>query len=186
MATAIAVAALGLTAFSSYQQSKTQAQIIKNNASNQAAVADFNATATKNIGEFNAQQAEADALVFDEASEDSIARGVEAASDVRKQVKRSNARGRAAQGSSGLQVDTGTNLDLVVQNTAFGEMNAETIINNAEREAYGFRKQAASLRDDASGFRYTSGIQSQNIRLGSQVNTSNAIYTAGATRFGGK
>lgn len=174
--------------------------------------AEYNATSTENVAKYNtdvleqtAQRniavidaqskyaqavAEQNAKVFDLAAQDAVARGVDSASEERLQAKRINAKGRAAAGSSGTVIDAGTNLQLSVQNAGTGEINALTVMNNAEREAYGYKVQARDVRESARGSVYDSAIAKENIRYTTDLEKQGVKYQsdvdAANTRLSGQ
>lgn len=192
--TAILVgAAVATTAFSSVVGARAQQQAANANAAAiraqgeaQKQVADYNADATENAADYNAQVAENNALIYDQAADDAIERGAADAAEVRTQVARSNARGRAALASSGIKVDTGTALDLMVQNREFGELNALTVQNNASREAYGYKVEANNARAQAEGIRYTGTLEAGSIRRGGQLQQGSANASAQSVQYAGR
>lgn len=163
----------------------SQAQQIIYTAQNDQAVSNWNAQATENVSTYNAQVAENNAVVYEQAAFDAVQRGADAAADERLASRISTARGRATAGSSGTVADAGTNLDLYVMNRQIGEMNALRTMNNAEREAYGYRLDANSERARAKGIKYTGDIEAENLRLGGRVGLLNAEYGAANTRYAG-
>ncbi len=189
----IAVAAVATTAVSTIYSANAQratanaqAQQIQYTAQNEAAVADYNAQAVENVTDFNASVSEQNATIYEEAAVDSIQRGADDAAFQRDFARRGISTARASAGSSGTVVDAGTNLDISVLNRQIGEMNALTVMNNAEREAYGFELEANAQRNDATGTRYTGEIEAENIRLNREVGLLNAQAGAANTRFAGK
>jgi hypothetical protein len=56
---------------------------------------------------------------------------------------------RAAFGSNGVEIDSGSPLDILMDTAQLGELDALTIRSNAEREAYGFRSQSGNLMAQA-------------------------------------
>nr|BDD45114.1 hypothetical protein 4 [bacterium] len=180
------MAATAVSAYGQYKAGKQQAQVIEANAQNEAGIAEYNAQSIENAAEYNASVLEENAKIFDEAAVDSIARGAEGAAQERQVARQATGRARAARGSSGTKVDAGTNLDLQVQNAGMGEFNALTIMNNAEREAYGYRTQAKDARKQAEGVRYTSALDAGGVRAGAKVGLANAGYSAASTRYGSR
>ncbi|MHA2064249.1 MAG: virion core protein, T7 gp14 family [Candidatus Thorarchaeota archaeon] len=77
---------------------------------------------------------------------------------------------RAGAAASGVLVDEGSALDVVLDTASIGELEALTIRSNAEREALGFRQQANQFGGDAAF-------------LGSSAKSlsSNALFAGGAT-----
>lgn len=131
--------------FMQYQQGKAQAKAEKVTAANNQRIANFNAS------------------IKDREAADSVARGAEGAWKERVQATRANARLRA--NLSGL-ADTGTSLQLQGQNAGMGEVNALTVLNNAEREAYGHKMDAQSIRfgaaNEMASASYRAGVMKQN------------------------
>lgn len=164
----------------------SQAQVIKQQGQAQQAVANYNAEATQNAAEFNASTLEKNSLIYEEAAIDSVARGVELAAERRAEFRRANARGRATLGSSGTVLDTGTNLQLLVENAGFGEINALAEINNAEREAYGYKQESANLLNQAEGVKYTGDLEAGSIKPSGDAGLAASNFAAANTKFAGK
>jgi hypothetical protein len=77
---------------------------------------------------------------------DAIARGAEAEGRSRSQTKQILGTQRAGYAGQGVDVGTGSAVDVAADTTALGELDAMTIRNNAKREAYGYQVQAAGFR----------------------------------------
>lgn len=119
--------------------------------------------------EFNAKMADLQA-------EDAVARGKEASDKSRRDTKRLIGAQRAAAAASGIEVDSGSALDLQLDAAGFGAMDALTIKNNAAREALGYKAQAldyrsrgamaeANAKTAAAGTLLTGGIRAFDIGL---------------------
>lgn len=52
---------------------------------------------------------------------------------------------RAGMAANGIEIDSGSPLDVLMDTASLGELDALTIRSNAEREAYGFRSQQGNL-----------------------------------------
>lgn len=189
---ALAVAAIGVGMMGAMQSAQAaqagaqaQAQQTIAVAKNEEILADYNADVVEETADYNNQVIENNIEVIEEARIDSFQRGADAAYEERVNTKRSNALGRAIAGSSGTVADTGTNLNLQVQNKLNGELRALTVMNNAEREAYGYEIDAVNERNRAKGLKYTSEQEAKGIRLGSQINTNNAYTAANNYQYAG-
>lgn len=101
----------------------------------------------------NAQIARTNADIKNKQAADAMQRGADRAAIKREEARAATASLRARAGSTGILADTGTNLDLQEQNAGVGEMNSLTEINNAEREAYGFKIGAMNDLNDAARFK---------------------------------
>jgi hypothetical protein len=56
---------------------------------------------------------------------------------------------RAGMAANGIEIDSGSPLDVLMDTAQLGELDALTIRANAEREAYGFRSQQGNLTAQA-------------------------------------
>lgn len=54
---------------------------------------------------------------------------------------------RAASAAQGIEIDSGSALDVQLESVGIGELDALTIRNNAAREAWGYKVEAADLRN---------------------------------------
>lgn len=113
----------------------------------------------KKIADFNASQKELQA-------DDAVRRGAIEASEKREIARRLTSTGATRMAGGGLISNTGTNLDLLSQNIGQGEDNALMVLNNAEREGYGYRAEAQSSRFSgqvaANNAAYSAGVQKQS------------------------
>lgn len=152
------------------------------------------ASAASSAAKANASIASTNAKIKDQAAQDALQRGADAAGDEREKAKRANALLRARAAGSGVTVDTGTNLDLQAQNAGTGELNALIVTNNAEREAYGYKvgamndnMQAASFRQQARSAWNTGLLSTAGTLVTGAYNYGNA-YNRGVSlpwqRFG--
>ncbi len=130
MAITSAVATVAATAVSAYGAIQ-QGQAAQNQADYQAAV-DRN----------NQQVAEWQAA-------DALDRGAEAERQHRTRVQQVLGSQRAAMASNGLDLSSGSPLDILSDTAMFGELDALTIRSNAEREAYGHRVRSQDFAASA-------------------------------------
>lgn len=165
------------------EKGKVEAQVTEVNAENNRVATEYNAQSVLNAGEYNARVADENAKIYDIAAADAIQRGADEAGDERDLAKRANATARATMGSSGGVVDSGTRLRLQADNAGYGEMNALSVMNNAEREAYGLRTAGKDARAQATGIRYSSGLDAENLRLAGKVGYQGAQMTSAAQRY---
>jgi hypothetical protein len=92
------------------------------------------------------RQAEAQAKYNEMMAKDAIARGQIEADKKRAEVKRLIGSQRAGLGASGVQIEDGSAMDIQADAAKFGELDALTIKNNAERDAWAYRAQASIAR----------------------------------------
>jgi hypothetical protein len=84
---------------------------------------------------------------------------------------------RAAMASNGIEVGSGSPLDVLMDTAQLGELDALTIRSNAEREAYGFRSQSGNLMAQA-GLTQMAGRSAQT---GSYVSAGSTLLSTAAT-----
>lgn len=147
--------------------------------SSQAASAQAQANA--NIAEYNAKVADNNVILANRAGTDAIQRGANDAAVIQDNIRRVNATARALQGSSGLLVDSGSNRDILDNNVVNGTADALTVLNNAQREAYGYKVQALNASSEAVGQRY----QAQNDLILGKYASSNALLKGGGEILSG-
>ena len=223
-----AVATVG-SAYGQYQAGKSAAAAAKLQGETANSVAELNARNVENTAAYNAEVIENSAIfnikqreeaakynasilednakIYERVAADAIERGTSDAAALRQEGRTASGRARAVAGSSGTSANSGTNLDLILQNAQNSEINAVTAMNNAEREAYGYKVEARNTRKqaDATRFqaaqegeaiRYNADLEKQGvlyqgandamaIRVGGQATRTNANYAASVARQGG-
>ncbi len=130
---------MGLAAFGAFEQSE----------------------AAKQQGEYQRRAYEMNARIAGEAAEDAILRGDKAAQAHKGKVKSLIGSQRAALAAQGIDVGSGSALDIQVDSAGLGAMDELTIKNNAWREAYGLRTQAVQSLSQA---RYAESAASNTSR----------------------
>jgi hypothetical protein len=79
-------------------------------------------------------------------AQDAIARGAQASAQVRRDTRATIGAQRVAYASQGVDVGSGSALAVQADTAAIGELDALTIKNNAAREAFGYKIDAANSR----------------------------------------
>ncbi len=123
----IAAAAMGAQALGAIAQGKQQAASDKYNA----AVAENNATIANQNATFAGQEGAANAAI-EQAKTRATVGGI-----------------KAAQAANGIDVNTGSAVDVRSSASELGELNAINIRSNATRQAYGFETQASNDKAQA-------------------------------------
>lgn len=141
----------------------------------QAAAANYQAQVAAN-NEITAQQNASYALKAGAAKEEAS----------RLQTAAITARQKAIQGASGLDIESGSPIDVRSGTSTIGELDALTIRNNAAREAYGYQTQgsnfaaqgeldkAAASNDSTTGY-----LQGTSSILGSASSIAQKFGTGG-------
>ncbi|RMH12120.1 MAG: hypothetical protein D6698_15615 [Gammaproteobacteria bacterium] len=93
------------------------------------------------------------AQVAERQAQDALARGREEEQRKRMQVRRMIGTQKARLGANLVDVSSGTPSDLVADTAMLGELDALTVRNNAEREAWGYRAQAGAKRYESDQYR---------------------------------
>lgn len=137
--TAAVVSLAALSAVNSYSQSKAQ----------------------KSQGDFQSQQLEANARIADIQADDAIKRGESEAKAHRRRVRLQIGEQRAGLAAQGLDLESGSALDIQKDTAGFGAEDEVTIKNNAFREAWGYKVQANDYRTGSQFTKMSSKTQSR-------------------------
>lgn len=156
--TTIAMAAMAVAgAFSAYQSNQQ--------GKYQQAVANQNARMQERNASMQADQAR-----------DARARGVIAGEEQRDRARQIAARQATSLAGSGLDISSGTSLDLFAETATLGEYDAQVAENNAAREAFGYDFQSTNSRYGARATR--SG--GRNARAAGRNQAFGTLLTTGA------
>jgi hypothetical protein len=109
-------------------------------------------------GSFNARMARRQAQTADRAAADAEARGQQDAEAIRRVF--ADRQGQQVAGLAAVNVDvaSGSAANLVADTGMVGELETLRVMNNAAREAYGFRSQAQALRAEATMARRSAAL----------------------------
>ena len=139
------------------------------------------ARAIKSQGAYEAQVAESNRRMAQIQAEDATRRGETEAQDYSFQVKKLLGSQRARLAAQGLDIGSGSALNVLEDTARFGALDTLAIRNNAFREAMGYEIQSAEYRSQAAMARITaSQKRAQTILTGGmQVANigANAYYT---------
>lgn len=149
-ATTIAAVGMGVQAYGAYSNSK-------------ASKAAYGAQAQVNHN--NAQIAEWQA-------EDALARGDQAASRVRTKYDQLKGTQRATMSANGVDLGTGSALSILSDTDYYGQVDANTTLDNAKREAWALRNQAAGYTAEANLMQSRSDAESPMLAAGTSLLTS--------------
>lgn len=100
-------------------------------------------------GQQDADTLNRNAILMDMKAEDATKRGGVAEENQRTATRQQIGDIRATVGASGVDVNTGSAVDLQTQTAKIGEQDAQQIRANALSEAWGYRTEAAGLRAQA-------------------------------------
>jgi hypothetical protein len=86
---------------------------------------------------------------------------------------------RAGMAANGVELDSGSPLDVLMDTAQLGELDALTIRSNAEREAYGFRSQSGNLMAQA-GLTQMAGRSAQTAGF---IGAGSTLLSSAATAY---
>jgi len=116
-------------------------------------------------GEYSASVAESNARIMAIKAQDAIVRGDKAALKARQATKLLIGDQRAAMGAQGIDLESGSALDIQKETASLGAEESLNIKNNAWREAWGYRVAENDLYGKAKYSRLTAKNTSRNTIL---------------------
>jgi len=133
-----------------------------------------------------ARDARTNAMYANDAANDAQARGRYDSDIQRLRIGQNIGTQRAAQAANGGLVNEGSNAVLQEDTAALGELDALTIQNNAAREAYGYKVQAAQGFSNANRLKQQGQTAKQSSLLGGVVQGAGSFFGGGGlSMFGG-
>jgi hypothetical protein len=133
--TTIAMASLAITAIGAGTQAYGQKQA---------------GEAAAELGEYNQQVAANNAKYSEAMAQDALQRGDLTASRQRERTAQEIAQQTVAAAGNGVDVNTGSIVDLTSDTARYGELDRLTILNNAQREAFGNRVRGANFESEGN------------------------------------
>lgn len=133
--------------------------------------------AAKDAGEAEAQRLEYNAGVTGLQAADAVTRGAEEEQRFRSTVRGLIGSQRAGFAGQGVDVGSGSAVDVQADAAYLGELDALTIRSNAQREAWGYRVQGEDLRM-AAGVARRGG---QAAQTAARWNTASSILGSGSS-----
>lgn len=118
-------------------------------------------------GNFMADQAEYNAKVAEQNAQAEEVAGGDQAAQIRERGRAIRARQSAAGAASGLQVGSGTNLDILLDTAQGSELDAQTAVYNSKQRAYGMRIGADQLRTQGKLDKWSSRYGAASTLVGS-------------------
>ena len=105
--------------------------------------------ATANAANYSAEVARNNATIANQNADYSIAAGQRKTADTSMKNAANIGRIRGAQAASGIDVNSGSAEDVQVGNRETGQLDSETVLNNSELQAYGYRSQSTGFTAQA-------------------------------------
>lgn len=138
------------------------------------------ATAAERQGAYEQAVYNTDAQLAEQQAADAIARGKEAETRQRQATRGLIGSQRAALAAQGIEVDSGSALDVQADTAAMGELDALTIRNNAAREAYGYKVQALNYRQQGQ----LAALSGKNQAAALRNESYSTLLTGAANTYG--
>lgn len=112
------------------------------------------------------------AQVSEWQAQDALARGSRDASRSRMRTRQVKGAQRAAMAANGVDLGTGSALNILTDTDYFGDVDADTIKDNAGKEAWALRTQAQNFSDEASLLRSRSDREKPWLAAGTSFLTA--------------
>ncbi len=132
-------------------------------------------------GRDQAKVANANADAAEAQAQDSINRGNAAADEARRRSRQAAGTQAAIMGATGADMSMGSAADIFGDTAQFGELDALTTVNNAQREAYGYEVQAGNYRNQASAARKQGNMGALTTLLTTPLNAYGAYKMSGGS-----
>lgn len=139
------------------------------------------ARALKSQASYQASQYEFNSDIAELQAKDAIRRGNQEAIDYKKGVKQLVGDQRAKLAAQGIEVSTGSALELQLDTAAQGAENIQTIRNNAFRESTGYKLEAIDQRAKAGMTRVAGKFGARTSLVSGGVGAANSFLKAGST-----
>lgn len=128
--------------------------------------------ATRTSAEIQASAARTNAIIAENQARDAKSRGVEEATRRRLATSQLRGKQRAQLAANGVVLNEGSAASILNDTDLLGAFDENTIIANAEREAMGYRTQAANYLDSASLLKSRAEAESPFMSASSALLTS--------------
>lgn len=137
--------------------------------------------ATANAAGYNAQVASNNATIANQNAAYATSAGITQAASKSLQGAATGGRIKAAQAASGVDVNTGSAVDVQKSQREISKLDTETVLNNAELQAYGYRS-------NATNFTATAGLETEEEEqapIGADIGAAGGLLSS-ASSLGSK
>lgn len=129
--------------------------------------------------DYNAKVSEMNAELSERRAKDALDRGANEEQKKRQEVQQILGRQQAAFAANGVDLSFGSPLDTITDTAVLGELDALTIRQNANREAYDYRVDAVNQRSGATLQR----MQGQSAKTAGYLDAFGTVLGGGAKAF---
>jgi len=141
---------------------------------------DAETAANMRAAKFNSAEAERAALLNEQQARDALDRGEYERARYMRNFRQEQGVRTADMGASGLDVNSGSALDILADSAATAALDAKMIRHNAENEAFGFREQARTRHAQAMQERNAARYSAQAGEYKKQAALLNAVGSMGS------
>lgn len=134
----------------------------------------------KERARYEVEQAEQNSALSQQQARDANLRGVVEADEQRMRTRQAIGQQRAALAGQGVEVGSGTSLEVLGDTEMFGKIDEDRIRLMASREAWGYQVQGLQYQDQARMTRWNSKREGQATILGTAAKVAGSFVTAGA------
>lgn len=134
--------------------------------------------AASNAAKYNASVAAANATIAKQSASEAGAAGAAQAEQASLKTRAQVGAIQAGQAASGLDVNSGSALDVRSSAAQLGELNALSVRSNAAKTAYGYQTQAASDTAQSQLDTYQSGADAIGADIGAAGNVLGGVGSA--------
>lgn len=134
--------------------------------------------AAKGQAEYSSRMADLNAQIADFQAEDAIQRGNREANSVRRQASEALGEQKVNLAAQGIDIGVGSAAQTQQDTLLLGEHDAMTVQNNATREAFGFKVQAADYRAKGKFALLAGENESRNSLLTGGLNAGGHLFSA--------
>lgn len=132
-------------------------------------------------GKYESSVAKQNAQVAEAQADDAINRGNIDADRRRSQMRQQLGTQAATMAASGGDLSSGSSLDIFGDTAQFGQLDALTTVNNAQREAYGYQVQADNYKNQSKSARLQGNAGAMTTLLTSSLNSYGAYQAGGGS-----
>jgi len=143
------------------------------------------AGAIKSQAAYESQQLQMNSKLADLQAKSAIRVGKENAENYRRQVKQTIGSQRAIMAAQGIDISTGSALDIQTDTAEWGAVDALTIKNNAFREAAGYKIEAIGYRGQADFTTSAAKYRARNTLISGGLSAINQGFQTYALAGGG-
>lgn len=131
----------------------------------------------KSEGRFQQTQADFNARMAERQAEDALVRGEKKAHDVKRAGKQFTGEQKVAYGAQGVDLSMGSPTDVMASTREDVGRDIEDVKNNAWRESFGYRSQAADYRLAGKYAKYSARTRARNTLISGGLSGGSSVVS---------